>query len=287
MTLILNNSFIAGNLGDTAIFNDITGTTAPYAYGKSGNPTIADVDGIRLKIAYLASQYNIQTLVAGNTFTQFTEYICTLGTGTIDNKGITVGSRFVPQLANLTVPNGMKFETTGYYVPQILATWLPTATQVALTLSLTQIGQAGSTLIADSTYTLEYEIYGDSFTGTQAAVNTKRYMVLSSTATYDGNTFRAGEVFTADDTSNIVASGNVVKLLDAKTTYATITYNLLKTIFEILPNASEETQKAIYAIMVQIRGLEFSCATGNVSYTYARGLLNRLSDEVIYLTNNN
>jgi hypothetical protein len=134
---------------------------------------------------------------------------------------------------------------------------------------------------------LEYEIYGDSFTGTQAAVNTQRYMVLSSTATYDGNTFRAGEVFTADDTSNIVASGNVVKLLGAKTTYATITYNLLKTIFEILPNASEETQKAIYAIMVQIRGLEFSCVTGNVSYTYARGLLNRLSDEVIYLTNNN
>lgn len=287
MTLILNNSFISGNLGDTAIFNDITGTTGPNSYGKGGNPTIADVDGIRLKIAYLASQYNIQTLNAGSTFTQFTEYICTLGTGTIDNKGISVGYRFVPQIANLTVPNGMEFQTTGYYVPQILATWLPTATQVALTLSLTQIGQAGSTLIADSTYTLEYEIYGNSFTGTSEAEYTQRYMVLSSTATYDGSTYRAGEVFTADDTSDIVASGNVVLLLGAKTTYSTVTYNMLKSIFDILPTATEATQKAIYAIMVQIKGLEFSCATGNVSYTYARGLLNRLSDEVVYLINNN
>jgi hypothetical protein len=281
------NTFISGALGDTAIFNDITGQTGPTAYGVNGNISIADVDAVRLKIANLLSMEAKQTLIAGQTFTQFKEYICTAGSGTVDSKGIAAGEYFVPQIAGLSVPSGMEFTETGYYVPQILNSWLPTATQVGLTMDLSQIGQTGNSLIEDSVYTLEYSVFIDSFTGTQAAVLDSTYMVLSSTASYDGNTYRAGEIFIAIDTSNIVTVGNVVILSSAKTSYFVIEYNILKEIFGMIPTASQMTKNALFRIRMELQALAYSCMTGNVSYTYAQGLLSRLNDEVIYLKNNN
>ena len=281
------NTLVVGSYGDTAIFNDITGQTSPYGYGVNGNITIADIDAIRLKIANLLTMEVRETLIAGQAFTQYKEYLCTQGSGTINSKGIAAGEYFVPQITGLTVPNGMEFIETGYYVPLITNSWLPTANQVALTLSLVQIGQPDNSLIEDSLYTLQYEVYVSQFTGTQAAVNGQSYMVISSTATYDGNTYRAGEVFIGTDTTNIIAAGLVGLLSTATTSYQIIDYSLLRQVFTMLPTASEMTRKALYAIRVELQGLEYSCTTGNVSYTYAQGLLNRVRDEVTYLQNNN
>lgn len=282
--LELNTSLVAGGTGTTAIFKDITGTTAPNSYGKSGNITYSDVDAVRLKTSTLSSIETTTVLEAGDSFTQYVEYICTDGNGTIDGKGISVGEYFVPQISGLSVPSNMEFEATGYYVYPILATWLPTANETALTLSLSQLNQSGSTTLEDSVYTIEYEVYKDRFTGTQAAVDGQSYMVLSSTATYDGNTYRAGEVFIATDTTNIVAAGNVVLLAGAVTQYFTITWNILQSLFDLVPFKDVSLQESIFEIRLQLEGLENSCATNNVSYEYSSQLIERIQKQVTALT---
>lgn len=286
MALELNTSYVAGEKGTTTLFNDITGVTAPNSYSKSGNIGYSDVDAVRFKIASLESINSVATLNAGDSFTQYVEYICTAGSGTIDNKGIAGGQYFIPQISGLSVPSGMTFQTTGYYNPPILAEWLPTNNQIPLTLSLAQINQASATYVEDSLYTIQYEVYVDSFTGTQAAVIGQRYMVLTSTATYDGNTYRFGEIFIGNDTSSIVAAGNVVKLNAATTQYFTLTWNMLQVLFDLVVIPDADLQKKIYGIRVQLEYLYNSCATGNVSYTYSLELIQRIQGLVVYLANN-
>ena len=280
MSLLLVTNAVASNLGDYLNFQDITGTTSQTAYSKNGNIGYADVDAVRLKIATLSSIDNVGTLVAGDSITRYVEYLCTAGSGTIDNKAVSAGNRYVFNTTGLTVPSTVVLETTGNYVPPILNTWLPTAAQVALSLSLSEVNQASNTTLEDSLYTMEYEVYVDSFTGTQAAVDTQQYMVLSSTATYNGNTYRAGDVFIAVGTTNIVAAGNVVKLSAADTSYFVITYNLLQEIYLALPVVPTEIQDQIYAIMVQLEMLQNSGNTKNVSYSYTSGLLAKIQNQM-------
>lgn len=288
MTLRLITNFAAGNDGDTALFQDTTGATASTAYGRSGNITYSDVDAIRLKIANLTSINSVTTLVATDAFTPYVEYICTLGSGTIDGKAVSVGDYFVPNTTSLVVPSGMEFETTGNYVYPWIAQWLPTAAQVPLTISLSEMNQSGNTTMEDSLYVLNYEVYVDSFSSTQAAVVGQQYLVISGTCSYAGSTYRAGDVFIAVSTANITIVTGVVTLLNATCqNYFVVTYNMTKEIFEILPVATEETHAKINSILNQLNYLSFSDNTGNVSYTYVEGLLAKLQSEVTYLLNNN
>jgi hypothetical protein len=286
MSLLLVTNAVASNLGDYLNFQDITGTTSQTAYSKNGNIGYADVDGVRLKIATLSSIEDTATITTGDSITRYVEYLCTAGSGTIDNKGVSSGNRYVFNTTGLTVPSTVTLETTGNYVYPVLATWLPTAAQVALSLSLSEVNQASSTTLEDSLYTIEYEVYVDSFTGTQAAVDTQQYMVLSSTATYNGNTYRAGDIFIAVGTTNIVAAGNVVKLSASTTSYHVITYNLLQEIFLALPIVPPAIQEEIYGIRVQLEMLQNSANTNNVSYTYAQGLLAKLQNQMTQILAN-
>ena len=288
MSLILTDNFIAGALGTTALFKDTTGTTAANGYGKSGNITYSDVDAIRLKVATLSSIENVETLSAGDAFTLYTEYLCTAGTGTIDGKALSPGEYFVPNTTYLSVGFGMEFETTGNYIYPYLATWLPTATEVPLTISLANLGQSGNTTMEDSLYTLNYEVYIDKFSSSQVSVSGYQYIVMSGSCAYDGSTYKAGEIFTAIDTTSIaIVTGEVAILSATITTYFVVTYNMIKDIFEILPIADYEVSQEIYQIRVQLEALSFSAATGNVSFTYTQGLLNTLQGKVTYLQNNN
>lgn len=288
MTLRLITNFAAGNDGDTALFQDTTGATASTAYSRNGNINYNNVDAIRLKIANLTSINNVTTLVATDAMTPYVELICTLGSGTIDGKAVSVGDYFVPNTTSLVVPSGMEFETTGNYVYPWIAQWLPTAAQVPLTISLSEMNQSGNTTMEDSLYVLNYEVYVDSFSRTQAAVNGQQYLVISGTCSYAGSTYRAGDVFIAVSTSNIVIVSASVALLNATCqNYFVIVYNMTKEIFEILPVATEETHAKINSILNQLNYLSFSDNTGNVSYTYTEGLLAKLQSEVTYLLNNN
>ena len=284
----LTTSFISGALGTTAIFKDTTGTTAPDSYSKDGNIGYASVNAIRLKTATLSSIDSTATLNATAIFTRYLEYICTAGSGTIDGKAIQPGGYIVPSLAGLIVPTGMTFETTGNYVFPFLSTFLPNATEVALTISLAELNQSNNSVIEDSLYTLNYEIYNNQFTTNQAAVIGQQYMVIAGTCTYVGNTYRAGEIFIASDTNAITVSSSIVgKLYATDTSYHVVTYNMSKAIYELLPIADHVLANEIFGISVNLAALAFSSATGNVSYTYTQGLLNTLQDKVAYLTNNN
>lgn len=288
MTLRLITNFAAGNDGDTALFKDITGATASTAYGRNGNVSYADVDSIRLKIATLTSINNVTTLNATDAMTPYVEYICTEGSGTIDGKAVSVGNYFVPNTTSLVVPSGMIFETTGNYVYPWIAQWLPTAAQVPLTISLSEMNQSGNTTMEDDMYILNYEVYVDSFSSTQAAVVNQQYLVQSGTCTYSGSTYRAGDIFIASSTANIVIISASVALLNATCqNFFVITYNMTQTLFEILPVATLQTNAEINVMLNEIWGLSNSCKTGNISYTWVSGLLAKLESQTIILQNSN
>ena len=288
MTLRLITNFAAGNDGDTALFQDTTGATASTAYGRNGNVSYADVDSIRLKIATLTSINNVTTLNATDAFVIYTEYLCTEGSGTIDGKAVSVGNYFVPNTTSLVVPSGMIFETTGNYVYPWIAQWLPTAAQVPLTISLSEMNQSGNTTMEDDMYILNYEVYVDSFSSTQAAVVNQQYLVISGTCVYSGSTYRAGDIFIASSTSNIVIVSASVALLNATCqNYFIITFNMTQTLFEILPVATLQTHAEINSMLNEIEGLTFACKTGDVSYTLVEGLLAKLESQTIVLLNNN
>jgi len=131
---------------ENTLFRDTTGNTATYAYGQNGNITQGDIEAVRLVIGNYSRLNSLTDLNAGDTFVQFTQYMKTVGSSsTINGKSFVVGDIFVPQVANLVVPSGDTWQTTGYYVPQILATWLPTTTEIPLNLNVTELGGAVNT----------------------------------------------------------------------------------------------------------------------------------------------
>ncbi len=220
--------------------------------------------------------------------TPYVELLCTEGSGTIDGKAVSVGNYFVPNTTSLVVPSGMIFETTGNYVYPWIAQWLPTAAQVPLTISLSEMNQSGNTTMEDDMYILNYEVYVNSFSSTQAAVNGQQYLVQSGTCTYSGSTYRAGDIFIASSTSNIVIVSASVALLNATCqNYFIITFNMTQTLFEILPVATLQTHAEINSMLNEIEGLTFACKTGDVSYTLVEGLLAKLESQTIVLLNNN
>lgn len=290
MALILNTQAQSGREGTTILFQDVTGNTAQNSYGKNGNILESDVDAVLIGISTLDSLANTQTLNAGQSIVPYVQYICTEGNSTIDNKGVSAGDIIVFNTTGLVVPSGMTLVTTGNYYPIITDDWLPTATQVALTLSLSQLNQSDNTTLEDSVYTINYSVYNDKFRTTTAAISGQSYIVVLGTAAYDGNTYRKGDTFIASDTANItIISGEVAYLYATTTQYFTITFNMLRRIFELLTisGLSDSTKDQIYAIRVQLEALSFSCFTNNVSYTYAENLLQKINNQITYLLNNN
>jgi len=278
----LINNFVAGNLGNTALFYDITGTTGADAYSKNGNIGYADVDAVRISIASLNSINTIQTLNAGDAITPFVEYKCTLGGGVVDSKSVSLGNVYTFVQSGLTVPNGTTLESTGRYTPNTI--WLPTAAQVPLTLSLAELNQSGNTYMEDSLYITDYSIYDNIQSGTTAAANGAEYICVSGTTTYNGSTYRAGEIFVAVDTTNISTTGTYAKGYASTTSYFVVTYRMLKDIFEILiASQDERVNQEVYAIRMQLEALSFSAQTKNVSFIYASKVLELLQSKVTYL----
>jgi hypothetical protein len=290
--LELIQSAYANANGTGMMFNDITGATSPTAYSKNGNINYADVDAVRIRVALFENMIGATSITYGNTFTQFVEYVKTAGTTSLINgKYLSAGDYFVPQTANIAVPVGDTWLPTGYYVPQILFSWLPTAAQIPLSLSLAQINQPNNTILSDGIYTINYEVYKDSFTGSQAAVIGTQYMVISGSSTYQSSTYYPGEVFIATVASNIISSGNIVIMDATSTGFHIITYTLISSILLLLQRESVRNnvvvQDQVYDIRVELEALYYSASTNNLSYTYATDLIQRLTDSVALLIANN
>jgi hypothetical protein len=289
--LELITSQIVASDGLSVNFKDITGATSSTAYGIGGNDTYTDIVAVRIKVGTATTIQSTSTLNAGDAFIQFTEYIKTSGaSSTVDGKTCVVGTVIVPQLTTLTVPSGDVWETSGYCVPQIISTWTPTATEVALNLDINELGQSG-TYVEDNVYVFNYDVFDTSSTGTNAAVSGSSYLVMTGTLTYNGNTYRAGEYFTAVNTGNIVAGSSTYAILYATTTsYALLIYTLTTSIFANINEKGTTGNEAyfldIYKIKSQVDALSFACATLNVDFAVCTELIAMLQNQVIYLDSN-
>lgn len=291
--LVLRDSVLVDSDGQSVSFRDITGTTSSTAYGVGGNIDYGDVDAVVIEIGTATSLVEGTELSDGDTFLQFHKYIKTAGSSsTINGKTFTIGEYFCPQVTGLTVPVGDTWEYTGYYRPQILTSWLPNSGETALNLDVSELGQDGS-YVATTAYVFDYSIYANNFSTTTAAVSGNTYLVIGGTATYGGDTYVAGETFTASDTGNIVpGGGGAVGIMYAtSTTYFVLAYELEQQILigieAQITAFSPRTQNNIFAIRAQLEALQNSAWTNNISFDYCTELLTKLQNEMLYILNNN
>lgn len=291
--LILVTEKTVSPTGIYCLFKDTTGTTSATAYGVGGNDTYSDIKGVRIKIGTATTLNAFTTLLVGDSFTIYTEYQKTVGaSSTINGKTMVIGSVFVSVVSGITIPSGDEWVSTGYYVPNILATWLPTAAQVALSLSINQMGQSGS-ILEDNEYQFEYEVYDTVFTTSTAAVADQIYMCLSGTCTYNGDTFYAGQVFAAVGTSNIVPAlaSSVVKFYASATSYAALIFSLETAVLLNIQlkgfNTSSQYNNDIFGVQASIESIYNSSSTENVDLTGCKELIDSLTNQVIGLANNN
>lgn len=295
MSLLLRNQLYLYD-AENALFKDVTGTTAPNSYGKGSNITYGDVDAVRILIATYTTLNNVQTLGFGDDFVQFTQYVKTSqNTSVIDGKTFTVGSLFVPQDANISVPADDEWETTGYYVPQILDTWTPTASETALNLNVTELGQTANSTIEANIYGYQYEIYKDLASTTFAAVSGQQYLVVSGTAQYDSDTYQAGEIIVATDTGNItIVTGEVAALDASNYGYAVLTYDLKQDLFDVIENQIglnnqdliQPTETEIYKIRMTLEALDNAAFNKNISLEYCYNTILFLQDRLTLLLAN-
>lgn len=277
---------------DGTILNltDITGNQISTAYNQGGNINYSSVTNVRIKTATYASLQNPATLSSGS-FTQYVEYICSAGPCTINGKTFNAGDVFVPQSANISV-SGTWVET-GYYVYPFLATWLPTASEVPLDITISELNETGDT-VADTVRVVDYEIYYNNQTPTIAAVNGATYLVSGTGAVaYGGNVYYVGEVFTASDTTNITVSAGSprVNTLYATTTlYFTTTYNIETSMYSITlstfgkPNyTSTAIPNSIIYYSTLISALNNACYTNNVDITQAYDVILYISTSILNL----
>lgn len=217
MTVALNFSHdIDNSTGAYIFFKDITPD-----YGVNGNISYSDVKAVRMLMTNWTGYQNPTTLGEGDELTQYERYIKTsITTSVYDNKTLTLSSFFIPFITGLTVLSGDTFETTGTfstYIPP--STYLPTNTFNVLSLPISYWGITDRDTFESMVYGLQYEIYVDTDPVTLTnVVDEKQYIVHGTTgdAEYNGNTYRIGEVFIAEDNGAITFTGDaVVKVLEA------------------------------------------------------------------------
>jgi hypothetical protein len=280
-------------------FYDVTGAYSTVNTGGFGSPNItyANVTRARIKVALYPAQDNPQTLSSGESFVQNVEYIKTLGdSSTIDNKVFTIGDYFVPHTSGLTVPTDDEWETTGYIVIDILpATWLPNSSNNPLYVSLSNLQQVADT-IQDGIYTVEYEAYQSVSALPQSAVNENTYIVIGTgTVSYNSNTYRSGEVFTAVNANTItVASGSasVGKLNASNTRDYILVPNIESVLSEMVVlatqsslNVDEDTQKEAMWMRMIVDATKYQYWSGAINFTYAQTIIEQIGQTATRLRN--
>ena len=285
MALELKTQTLPTALGASLAFKDITGTTSSTAYSQGGNIGYANVTGIRLKMSTYLSMLNVSTLTSGAQFTQYKEYQLVGAACTINSKSFSTGAYFVPQSAGIGVVS-MWVETGFYVFPH---SWLPTAAEVALDISIAELGETGTT-VQDAIRELQYEVYYQQQTPTIAAVNGSTYLVSGTgSVLYAGNTYFVNEVFTAFNTGNItVASGvpRVNTLYAATDQYFASLYNVNQNLYEVIVtsfSSSSISQSEILEIRLMLEAIENMASTNNISLIKAQDLLVFAQDRVFFL----
>jgi len=263
------------NSQNTANFYDLTTDNGTNGYGIDGNITYSDIKAIRLLTADY-NTLNTPSVPAEGGFTQYVQYMKISGSPElIDGKTFNVGDIFVPQSTGLTTVSPENWETTGYYVYPFLNTWLPTAAQTPLEISISQLNQSGNT-IANNIYIYGYEVYYNQQTDDFTTVENATYMLIGGSAIYLGNMYVSGEVFTATDSSEAIVTGTVVQLYASTSGYAPLIYEILTGINDLteqqigLNNQDlvQPQENYILKLRTKIEAINYACKTNNVSMLY-------------------
>ena len=284
MALELKTDIKPTALGASLAFKDITGATSSTGYSQGGNIGYANVTAIRLKTSTYLSMLNPATLNSGS-FTQYKEYQLIGAACTVNNKSFSAGAYFVPQVAGVAVVS--EWKETGFYV--FPHSWLPTATEVALDISIAELGETGTT-VQDAIRELQYEVYFTQQTPTIAAIDGTTYLVSGTgSVLYAGSTYLVGEVFTAFNTTNItIASGSpkVNRLYAATDQYFASLYNINQNLYEVIVNAFSSkyiSQEEILDVRLMLEAIENMASTNNISLIKAQDLLTYAQDKVFFL----
>jgi hypothetical protein len=284
MALELKTQILPTALGTSLAFKDITGTTSSTGYSQNGNIGYAAVTAIRLKMSTYLSMLNVSTLTSGATFTQYKEYQLVGAACTVNSKSFSTGAYFVPQSAGIGVVS--TWVETGFYV--FPHSWLPTAAEVALDISIAELGETGTT-VQDAIRELQYEVYSPQETSTISAFNGNTYLVSGTgSVSYAGNTYFVGEVFTAfNNTSITIPIGARVNILYAATNqYFASLYNVEQSLYEVIVNAFSRTsisQEEILEIRLMLEAVQNMASTNNISLIKAQDLLVYAQDKVFFL----
>ncbi len=269
--------------GQTLFFKDTTTN-----YGVGSNINYSDIKAVR----FLASTYdglqNPSSLKAGDTLNQYQQYIKTsVATSTYDGKSITLGDYFIPFVSGLTVLVGDTFDTTGvttFFPPN----YLPTNAQNILNIFTSWYGISDS-VFDNTVYGLQYEIYIDTNPDPISAVTANKQYIVTGTVgvvTYNGNTYRIGEVFIASDSGAITFGGdtNVKVLIASVNKYFTFIWPLKTRLFQLIVNkdcaCDMYFNKTYDQIMLDIYGLDNANYANWTSAAHALTIINRVNDKI-------
>lgn len=282
--------------GNMMSFTDITpaySVNTPEGYGA---PNIARSAITQTRILFLNYPASIAetTLAAGETLVQYRQYLKTAGSSQVyDNKTVVVGNFFIPPITGLTVATGDEFLDTGVYVPYIApASFLPTTNTTSIIFTIPEVGLSSDyDVVPDIVFDLQYEVYGATVAAPFTSVEGMRYIVkgASGTALYTGNTYRIGECFVGDGSSQVTVSGAAtiaaLQCMSEKTIVTT--YNIEDSAYELNITALEkrcgcscDPQLAISSIYNIIKALQYQTYTNAVSFEKATGLI-RLAESKI------
>lgn len=208
-------------------------------YGVGGNINYSDIKATR----FLASTYNglenPSSLKGGDILNQYQRYIKTsIATSTYDGKQIALGDYFTPFISGIIVQAGDTFDTTG--VTTYPTTYLPLISQNILNIFTSWYGIT-DLIFSDTVYGLQYEIYVVTSPNPLInVVNGSQYIVVGTAGvvTYNGNTYRIGEVFIASDNGAISFGGdtNVKILAGSVNKYFTFIWNTKNRLFQLVVN---------------------------------------------------
>lgn len=285
-------------LSDTQVaFYDSTGSGSASntgGYGYSGNISYAATSGVRLLIGNYSALISTSELESGGAFIQYVEYIKTSGDpSTYDNKTISTGDTFIPQISGLTVGAGDVFETTGRYNPSITG-WLPTDEQLPLFLTPEELNLG--TAIPDTVLTMQYEVYGDEVLSTFTSVDGTSYLVTGSgIVVYNSQRYREGESFQAEDASAVTLYSGTFGVsvyqggnYNAFITSYNVTSNLVNLITQNILNPRPNSLKfdaQVGMLWSKLDAVDRQTQTGLVSYQQVFNLLNYIVQKTYDLEN--
>jgi hypothetical protein len=280
---------------DVVDFYDTTGAYSLANQGGYGTPNLeySDIGKVRLLVSLYPNQINIQRLTEGDTFVQNKEYIKIEGdASTIDSKSFSVSNVFTPMIGGLSVPTDDVWEWTGRVVINS-DTYVPNNSNNPLYISLDDFQQSGDT-IQDGIYTIEYEVYENQNALPISAVAESTYIVGGTgTVSYNSNTYRVGERFTANNGNSItVVSGSpsVYLLVTAKTKDFVLVPNLEDTLSRVVimasnTNLDEEAQSEIFKSRIVIDACKYAAFTEAINYSFTQSMITEITANINRLRN--